>query len=353
MDPMRSLAPVLFALAASASAQIIDYHQHLYSPVAGAISVAGWQGVTADELISFMDESHVYRAVVLSTAYSLANPHKPPVPNEREAVRKDNDWTSVQVARHSDRLTGFCSVNPLKSYAIEEINRCAKDPNLRTGLKLHFGNSDVDVDNPAHVALLKLVFRAANRYRMAILVHAHSNVNLKRPYGAREARVFLEQLLPETPNVTVVLAHMAGADAFDQSTQQASAVYAEAIARHDPRVATFISMPAFLRTPPKLLCSRSAFAKSESPASSTAATLPSKVTSLPTLWCAGTRSPSPPKSSTPSKRTSPRFCGRPVVTGVEGWQCFGKHFDVRLILQVFESHTVVRRFKAVFSAHTA
>ncbi len=236
MAPMRLLAPVLFALAASASAQIIDYHQHLYSPVAGAISVGGWKGVSADELISLMDEAHISRAVVLSTAYSLANPHKPPVPNEREAVRIDNDWTSAQVARHADRLTGFCSVNPLRSYAIQEINRCAKDPNLRTGLKLHFGNSDVDIDNPAHLAQLKRIFRSANRNRMAIVVHAHSNVNLNRPYGAREARVFLEQLLPETPNVTVVLAHMAGAGVFDQSTQQASAVYAEAIARHDPRV---------------------------------------------------------------------------------------------------------------------
>ena len=174
------------------------------------------------------------RAVVLSTAYSLANPHKPPVPNEREAVR--NDWTSAQVARYPERLTGFCSVNPLKLYAVEEIDRCAKDTNLRTGLKLHFGNSDVDVDNPSHLAQLKRVFRTANRNRMAILVHAHANVNFNRPYGSGEARIFLEQLLSETPDITVVLAHMAGAGDFEKSAQQASAVYADAIARHDPRV---------------------------------------------------------------------------------------------------------------------
>lgn len=223
-------------VAALAPAEIIDYHQHLYSPIAGPISVPGWKGVTASELIPLMDAAHIRRAVVLSTAYSLANPHKPPVPNEREAVRKDNDWTSAQVARYPGRLIGFCSVNPLRPYAVEEIDRCAKDPNLRTGLKLHFGNSDVDVDNPGHLAQLKRVFRAANRNRMAILVHAHANVNLNRPYGAPQARVFLEELLPETPEITVVLAHMSGAGGFDQSTQQASAVYAEAIARHDPRV---------------------------------------------------------------------------------------------------------------------
>ncbi len=100
---------------------------------------------------------------------------------------------------------------------------------------MHFGNSDVDVDNATHLTQLKEVFRAANRNRMAILVHAHANVNLKRPYGAPQARVFLEQLLPEAPDVTVVLAHMAGAGDFGESTQNASAVYAKAIAQQHAR----------------------------------------------------------------------------------------------------------------------
>lgn len=238
--PMRSLVRLLVvltsAIATTAPAQIIDYHQHLYSPFAGPISISGWKGVTADELISLMDAASIRRAVVLSTAYSLANPHKAPVPDEREAVRRDNDWTSAQVRKHPDRLIGFCSVNPLRSYAVDEIDRCAKDPGLRTGLKLHFGNSDVDVDNAGRLLQLKEVFRAANRNRMAILVHAHANVNLKRPYGAPQARVFLEQLLPEAPDITIVLAHMAGAGGFGESTQNASAVYAKAVAEHDVRV---------------------------------------------------------------------------------------------------------------------
>jgi len=233
--PHRIL-PALLAIAVLAPAQIIDYHQHLYSPVAGPISISGWSGVTADELIPLMDAAHIDRAVVLSTAYSLANPHKAAVPNESEAVQKDNDWTSAQVAKYPDRLIGFCSVNPIRPYAVEEIDRCAKDPNLRSGLKLHFGNSDVDVDNPDHLVRLKHVFRAAGRNRMTIVVHAHANVNFQRPYGAAQALVFLEQLLPEARDISVVLAHMAGAGEFEKSTQEASGVYAEAIAHHDPRV---------------------------------------------------------------------------------------------------------------------
>src|SRR4051812_40312498 len=101
--PPRVL-PALLAIATLAPSQIIDYHQHLYSPVAGPISTSGWHGVTADELIPLMDAAHIDRAVVLSTAYSLANPHKPAVPSEREAVRRDNDWTSAQVAKYPKRL---------------------------------------------------------------------------------------------------------------------------------------------------------------------------------------------------------------------------------------------------------
>ncbi len=58
---------------------------------------------------------------------------------------------SQQVAQYSDRLRAFCGVDPLKDYALAEIARCAQDPNLHYGLKLHFGNSDMDLDNPEHV----------------------------------------------------------------------------------------------------------------------------------------------------------------------------------------------------------
>lgn len=82
-------------------------------------------------------------------------------------MRAENDWTAAQVAAHPDRLVGFCGVNPLKPYAMEEIERCAKDHYLRTGLKLHFGNSDVQLDVPEQVAQLKRVFASANAHHMA------------------------------------------------------------------------------------------------------------------------------------------------------------------------------------------
>src|SRR5207302_11456974 len=135
-----------------------------------------------------------------------------------------------------DRLRAFCGVNPLKDYALDEIARCARDPQLRHGLKLHFGNSAVDVHNAQHVEQLRRVFHAANEHRMAIVVHMRASFSRGLPYGANEARVFLNEILPAAPNVPVQIAHLAGGGSYeDRAAEDALAVFAEAISKHDPR----------------------------------------------------------------------------------------------------------------------
>ena len=145
----------------------------------------------------------------------------------------------MQVVRYPRRLIGFCSVNPLRDYALREIERCSKDPNLRTGLKLHFGNSDVNLDMDEHVDRTRAVFAAANAHGMAIVVHARSNIDHNRPYGEKQARVFLERLLPAAPDITVQIAHLAGGGGYDPAVDEALGVYAEAIERRDSRVRRF------------------------------------------------------------------------------------------------------------------
>jgi hypothetical protein len=51
----------------------------------------------------------------------------------------------------AEGLRGFCRFNPLRAYALRELARCAQDPGLRYGIKRHFGNSVVGLDNPEHV----------------------------------------------------------------------------------------------------------------------------------------------------------------------------------------------------------
>lgn len=215
---------------------IADHHQHLFSPEIAEMISPGSQGVTARDLVKLLDSAGIRQALVLSVAYLYGSPART-VENEYAKVRADNDWTAAQVAEYADRLKAFCGFNPLQEYALEELERCASIPGLARGIKLHFANSDVQLENPVHVEKLKRVFQAANAHHMAIVVHMRANISHHRPYGAEQARIFLEQLLPLVPDVPVQIAHLAGTGPGyrDPAADSAMAVLAEAVERHDPR----------------------------------------------------------------------------------------------------------------------
>ncbi len=215
----------------------VDHHQHLFSPAAAALVTGdpNSPGISASDLIALLDSAGIRRALVLSVAYTWGSANRS-VENEYEKVRAENDWTSQQVAQYPGRLRAFCSFNPLKPYAFDELARCAKDPQLHAGLKLHFGNSDVDLDNPQNVAQVRRVFQAANELRMPIVVHMHTSISKRRNYGGAQAHVFLNELLPEAPDIPVQIAHLTGAGDYDDSTDAVLAVFVEAIRDGDPRV---------------------------------------------------------------------------------------------------------------------
>ena len=156
---------LVLSSAGVASAQLVplvDHHQHLRDPIYRTLGEHG--SVDAAALIQMLDASGTKFAVVLSTAYG---PPPGPVETEYERVVEENDWTARQVRAHSDRLIGICGINPMKDYALTEIERCSKLPELRTGIKMHFGNSDTNLDDPAKLAQLQKVIAAADSRRMA------------------------------------------------------------------------------------------------------------------------------------------------------------------------------------------
>jgi predicted TIM-barrel fold metal-dependent hydrolase len=219
-------------------APVIDYHQHLFSPAAAALVLGqpDAPGITARTVVELLDEAGIERALVLSMAYTWGKASRAPVENEYEHVKAENDWTAQQVAQYPKRLRAFCSFNPLKPYALEELARCNKNPQLRHGLKLHFGNSDVDLDNPDNVAQVRKIFAAANGYRMPIVVHMHTSIDNRRKYGAEQASVFLNELLAAAPDVPVQIAHLAGSGGYPATTDSALGVFTDAIAKHDARM---------------------------------------------------------------------------------------------------------------------
>jgi predicted TIM-barrel fold metal-dependent hydrolase len=219
-------------------APVVDHHQHLFSPDLAALilGVAAHPGIGAADVVALLDSAGIRRALVLSTAYSYGAASRT-VADEYAKVRAENDWTAAQAAKYPDRLRAFCSFNPLKEYALQELERCARHPGLRDGIKLHFGNGDVQLENAAHLERIKRVFSAANARRMAIVVHARANISMRRAYGAAQARVFLNELLPLVPDIDVQIAHLAGTGPGydDPPADSALAVLATAVQQGDPR----------------------------------------------------------------------------------------------------------------------
>ena len=229
----RILTVILFASTTFlAQAPAADHHQHLFSPTIAELGKV--PPITAKDVIALLDEAGIKRGVLLSIAYMYGRPGREPQ-NEYERVKEENDWVGSQAALYPKRLIAFCGFNPLKDYALDEIARCAKNPMTRRGIKLHFGNSDVQLENPEHLEKLKAVFRAANSNRMAIVVHMRASISLNRPYGAEQARVFVEQLLPLTTDVPVQIAHLAGSGPGFNDAGQDSALDAWVAAIQNPK----------------------------------------------------------------------------------------------------------------------
>lgn len=238
---MKRLSPPLFlltsCLAACAHSPMsphvvgprVAHHQHLISPAFAPL--VHHDPIDASALLRMMDEAGSERGVVLSMAYSFADERKM-LPDPETLVRQENDWTAAQVATAPRRLQGFCGVNPLTPHAMAEIERCTRLPGMK-GVKLHLGNSGVDLHDPRHVARLRGVFALAGQLEVPIIVHLRSRSG--SPYGADEARLFLREVLPAARGVTVQIAHLAGSGPGHSADADAAiGVFVDALARQDP-----------------------------------------------------------------------------------------------------------------------
>ena len=184
------------------------------------------QPQTAADLVRYLDEAGIRRAVVLSDAYYFDSPKLSA--HSVDKVRAENDWTAQQVMQFPERLVAFCSFNPLLDYALAELERCAASGRF-TGIKLHFGTSAVDLNNADHVAKVRRVVEAVNRHRMPLIVHVRAGAD----YGREQARVLLDRIISAAPDVVFQIAHLWGGEQYSEA---ALAVYADAVAADDARM---------------------------------------------------------------------------------------------------------------------
>ena len=206
-------------LAGAQAAPAADHHAHLASPRAARLLNQAAHGKgdpetpeTAAELIRALDKAGIRQAAAISEAYRLGAPWVR-VPNEAEETGRENRWTAAQAALYPGRLTAFCSVNPLKTYAAQAIRRCAAG-GMR-GLKLHLANAGFDFGKPDQVRRLGEIFALADRLGMTILIHLRSGEQWE---GAAEVSLFAREVLPRAPHVQVQVAHLTGWGGYDRAT---------------------------------------------------------------------------------------------------------------------------------------
>ena len=185
---------------------------------------------SAADYVAELDSAGIRRGVVLSWAYQFAAGFRQ-VTDEASKVREENDWTAREAARHPDRLVAFCSLNPLRPYALDEVASCARDPRIR-GLKLHLTTAFFDFRDAEHVRRLASVFQAANARGLPIVVHLRT---MNPEYGRRDAELFLTRVMTAAPDIPVQVAHLAGWGGYGPETDAALSVFAEAIASGDRR----------------------------------------------------------------------------------------------------------------------
>ena len=72
---------------------------------------------------------------------------------------------------------------------------------------------------------------------MATTAHLHPSVTRHRPYGEKEAQIFLDQVFPAAAGTYVQIAHFAGSGGYDDpGTDVALRVFIRAVRKHDPHV---------------------------------------------------------------------------------------------------------------------
>lgn len=219
-----------------------DHHVHVHSPAIleilptycsspariGPCDPAFIKPLTVDDLLAEMDEAGVQTAGMMSTAYLAESPMMvPPLPDASARVHNANAFTVAAAAAHPGRLIAFVSVNPLTPDALAEIEAWKDEP-FAKGLKLHLTNSGVDLRNPEHRRRLAAVFDAASDARLTIMIHMRTRAE---DYGARDVRLFVDEVLPHACDISVVIAHSGGWGGLDDSTWDAMEGFRQILAQ--------------------------------------------------------------------------------------------------------------------------
>lgn len=197
-----------------------DGHVHILSP--GLIKI--WKGLgipfsRADEYYSDIDvilkNAGAHRLDLISMAHVLSSEEFGGFKNERELVEHENSYVAAARDKFPNKVRAFCSVDPLRDYALEELERCRTQ--LRVdGIKLHHNANQVYLTVPEHLAKVKRVFEFAAQHKMPILMHFD---NSHRRFGERDVGLLVDEILRDLKPVRLTIAHFGTSGGFNSRTK--------------------------------------------------------------------------------------------------------------------------------------
>ena len=204
------------------SLKIHDYHVHVFSErliekmqeQLGSFADNGFE-VTFPENKSLGDVSRILsenkasKMLLISAGYAYSRFIEDEVLCEA-AVQRENDFLAKIIKENPDRLIGFYGIDPRKSYSVREIKRCHFDLGLH-GIKLHLQGNGVDLTDSIQLLQLKEVFHIASQEGIPLLIHNNAS-NLGS--GKNYAKLFIEKLLHDFENLTIIFAHGGGGGLF-------------------------------------------------------------------------------------------------------------------------------------------
>ncbi len=218
-----------------------DHHMHLSSPDlcrrlgkcfdCGCLDSNHPPAVLAGDAVEALDQAHVSKGVILSSAYLYGLPSLHLSPGEvAKDIRLENEFTAAEVSKYPKRLVGFLSVNPLQETAVDELRYWAAKAQF-AGLKLHFRASGVNIRSSADRERIRRVLGEAAEEHLPVVIHLGGG-----DFDAADAELFISDVLPSAGDSWVQIAHAGGGlPRHDGNNLRVLQAFGNHIVQNDPR----------------------------------------------------------------------------------------------------------------------
>ena len=151
---------------------------------------------TVDDLLSAMDRNGIDRAVVMGMGWA-----------NFDVATEANDYIIQSVADNPDRLSGFCSVNPVwGEQAYNEAKRCMAAGLAGIG-ELHSDTQGFDITSVSEMAPIMELARAD---ALPVLVHGSEPVGHQYPGKGTAYPEKLYRFIQNFPGNPIICAHWGG-----------------------------------------------------------------------------------------------------------------------------------------------